>query len=128
MKRITTHSLILAVGIAVGIVVSGCASTQIKRLSGTEFVTQAEQMEEVSSFHWTTYIGISSQRAYLEYGQPAFIGKGGRTTIYWVPLAELPKNIAAGIEAGRVPWKPWHSQTGTKENKANALDAPSSHQ
>ena len=128
MKRIATHSLVLFVGIGIGILVTGCASTRIKRLSGTEFVTQAQQMDDVSSFIWTTYIGKSSQRAYLEYGHPAFLGSGARTTVFWVPLSELPNDISEQLKAGNPPWKPWQSAAETKENKVNALDPPSSGQ
>jgi len=128
MKRIVTHTFILVLGVGIGLLVSECTSTRIKRLTGTEFVNQAEQMKEISSFHWTTYVGSSSQRAYLEYGHPAFIGKGVHTTVYWVPLAELPKDISDQIKTGHLPWKRCDSKTDGKENKADALDPPSSAQ
>jgi hypothetical protein len=88
-------------------IISGCAGTNIKRLTGAEFLNQAKQIELPNSFYWTTYIGISKQRAYLEYGYPAFIGEGMRTTILWTPLAELPKQIVNQLKTGTSPWKSW---------------------
>lgn len=110
MKRIAKYSLAVVVGVALGLLVSGCASTRVKRLSGPEFLNQAEQITQVNSAHWTAYIGSSSQRAYLEFGRPAalynIIGKGIRTTVYWTELSELPEGIAGQLKAGTPPWKP----------------------
>lgn len=119
MKRMTTHAAAVLLGLAAGLILflSGCASTRIKRLSGAEFIYQAEQMKQISSFHWTTYIGSSTQRAYLEFGRPSFlyniIGKGTRTTVYWTELSELPQDIAGQLKAGNPPWKPWWTETRT---------------
>ena len=115
MKRIATYTMTLIVGIATGLVLSGCASTRIKQLSGAEFVDQADEIEQMNSFHWTTYVGRSSQRAYLEFGHPAFIGKGVRTTLFWTPLSELPDEISKKLKEGDVPWKSWHSGTNGLE-------------
>ena len=107
MKTLATHTLTLLVGVTIGVLLSGCAATRIKQLSGTDFVAQAKQMELVSSLDWTTYIGNSKQRAYLEYGHPAFVESGTRTTVYWVPLSELPDDVVQQLKAGDPPWKPW---------------------
>jgi hypothetical protein len=107
MKRMTTRTLPLVVAVSIGLMFSGCAATQIKQLSGTDFVAQAKQMEFVSSYDWTAYIGKSKQRAYLEYGHPALIGSGMQTTVYWVPLSELPDDVVQKLNAGNPPWKPW---------------------
>ena len=119
MKRITTHAVAVLIGLVAGITLSGCASTRIKRLSGAEFVLQAEQIKQVSSFQWTTYIGSSTQRAYLEFGRPTFlyniIGKRTRTTIYWTELSELPQDITEQLKAGTPPWKPWLPETNRTE-------------
>jgi len=119
MKQIATHSLVALVGVAIGLFLSGCASTRITRLSGAEFVNQAKQIEQVSSFHWTTYVGSSTQRAYLEYGRPSLmyniIGKETRTTVYWTELSELPKDIADQLRTGTPPWKPWSTETNGTE-------------
>ena len=105
--KITTHSLVTLVAVAIGLCLSGCASTRIKQLSSEEFVNQAEQMKQISSFHWTTYIGSSTQRAYLEFGRPSLmyniIGKGTRTTVYWTDLSELPQDIAEQLKAEKPP-------------------------
>lgn len=107
MKRLATHTLTLVVGLAIGLMLSGRAASRIRQLSGTDFVAQAKQMELVSSFNWTTYIGKSKQRAYLEYGHPAFVGSGTRTTVYWAPLSELPDDVVLELKAGNPPWKSW---------------------
>jgi RimJ/RimL family protein N-acetyltransferase len=111
MKRQATHTLTLVIGGIIGLMLSGCAATGIERLSGPDFAAQAKQMELMSSSNWTTYIGTSAQRAYLEYGRPAFVGSGTRTTVFWTPLSELPEDIAQKLKQGTPPWKPWHSRT-----------------
>lgn len=115
MKSISTHVMTLLVGIGIGIVLSGCASTTIKRLSGQDFIKQAGQIEQLNSFHWTSYVGNSPGRAYLEFGYPTPFGKGSRTTVYWAPLSELPTEIAQQLNDGNPPWKPWRPQTNMTE-------------
>ena len=115
MKRIATHSVAVLVGVIAGIILSGCAGTRIKRLSGPEFVNRAQQIEQVSSFSWMTYIGSSRQRAYLEFGHPAFVGKGTRTTVFWTPMSELPDDIVQELKEGNPPWKPWEFNTNKTE-------------
>ena len=116
-RRIATHSLAVVAGVTIGLLLPGYASTRIKQLTGAEFLARAQQMELVSSFNWTTYIGSSRQRAYLEFGRPSLlyniIGKETRTTVYWAELSELPADIADQLKAGNPPWKPWR----TKANK-----------
>jgi hypothetical protein len=94
----------LALAIAAGILLAGCASTSIERLSGPEFMEQAK-VGELSGFHWTSYVGSSPGRAYLEAGQPAFVGKGTRTTVYWTYLSELPADFATNLKADDQPRK-----------------------
>lgn len=91
---------------------SGCAGTRIKQLTGPEFLEEAKHTDQLNSFMWTGYIGSSHQRAYLEYGHPAFIGKGMSVTILWTPLEELPSNIVAQIKAGSPPWTNWSDKVG----------------
>lgn len=85
----------------------GCAGTRIRELSAPAFLKQAEQTAVVGSFVWTSYIGSSGQRAYLEYGHPAFLGRGMQMTVYWTPLDGLPTNVVAQIKAGMRPWTNW---------------------
>lgn len=108
MKRILISGVVtLTVG-AVILVLTGCASTRIKQLSGDEFQKQAQQCNLLESFQWTSYVGTSHQNAYLEYGYPAIIGKGMRTTVFWTPLSELPGNLVAQMKAGTPPWTNWN--------------------
>jgi hypothetical protein len=72
---------------------------------------RAAMTDQIGSFAWVSYIGSTHDRAYLEYGHPAFIGSGNRIAVYWTPLAELPGETAALIKAGRRPWTNWLDQT-----------------
>ena len=100
------------------LIVTSCAGTRIKQLSGPEFLKQAAQTEQVGSFAWTSYIGSTYQRAYLEYGHPAFIGSGMQTTVYWTPLSELPSNVVTQISAGMRPWTNWMDRVGQGQQRA----------
>ena len=109
---------------------SGCAGTSIKRLTGPEFMEQARRTDELNSFMWTGYIGTRHQRAYLESGHPAFIGEGMSVTIFWTPLDELPSNIVAQIKAGSPPWTNWADKFGQPAGGAYVSPAagdPSAH-
>ena len=127
MKRIAPLSLAVVTGVIIGIILAGCTSTRIKQISGADFVVEAERMEQISSFHWTNYIGSSKQRAYLEFGRPSLlyniIGKQTRTTVYWTELSELPEDIVDQLKAGNPPWKHWQSETNETE-RAIEFTAP----
>ena len=103
MKKIMIAGMVLALGAAVALMV-GCASTRIKEVSGAEFLQHAQQTDLLGSFVWTSYIGSTHDRAYLEYGHPAFIGSGVQVTVFWTPLSELPSNVVTQITNGVRPW------------------------
>ena len=84
-----------------GVMSAGCAGTSIRKLSGDEFVRKANQASEINSFNWVFFVGYSEQRAYLETGHPALIGGGVQTTVYWVPISELPGDIVACFQHDR---------------------------
>ena len=107
MKRILIIGTVILAVTAGILSLTGCACTRIKQLSGDEFQKQARQCNLMGSFAWTSYIGISHQNAYLEYGHPAFIGKGTSTTVYWTPLSQLPSNLVAQMKEGTPPWTNW---------------------
>ena len=95
----------VAVGLAVGLsLILGCASTRIKGVSADEFLKHVQQADLLGSFVWTSYIGSTHDRAYLEYGHPAFIGSGMQLTVLWTPLSELPSNVVTQIKNGVRPW------------------------
>jgi hypothetical protein len=111
MKRILIiGTVILAVG-AGALLLVGCACTRIEQLSGDEFLKEAQRTGQMNSFRYTSFIGSTHQRAYLESGYPAFIGKGMRTTVYWTPLSELPNNLVAQMKAGTPLWTNWMDKT-----------------
>ena len=91
----------IVLAVAAGSLVSGCASTSIERLSGPAFVRQANEVQQLNSGYWTSYVGCSSSRAYLEYAHPAYIGSGTRTTVYWTELLDLPDDFVAKLEAAK---------------------------
>jgi uncharacterized protein YxeA len=106
MKKTVIGLLMVILMAGFSILLVGCASTTIKHLSGPEFIKQAKEMELISSFQWTSYIGKgASDRVYLEYGHPAFIGKGLKMTVYWTALSELPSELADQLRNGQCPWK-----------------------
>ena len=82
----------------------GCASTRIKEVSGGDFIKHAQQTDVLGSFAWTSYIGSTHDRVYLEYGHQAFIGNGMQVTVFCTPLSELPSNIVTQIKNGVRPW------------------------
>lgn len=105
MKKIVIELLTVILLTGVIILMVGCASTTIKHLSGDAFLEQAKQTEQLGSFQWTSYIGKGGDRVYLEYGHPAFIGKGVKVTVYWTALSELPAELADQLRNGQRPWK-----------------------
>lgn len=104
MNRHLIHLGLIAAMFVAGVLFVGCAGTRVKQLSGPDFLKQAKQTDLVGSFVWTSYIGSTHLRAYLEYGHPALIGNGMRVTIYWVPLSELPSNLVERIRDGKRLW------------------------
>jgi hypothetical protein len=61
------------------------------------------------------YIGHSHQRAYLESGHPAFVGKGTKTIVLWTPLSESPDELVKKLKAENPPWKPNYSPQTPKQ-------------
>lgn len=108
MKKIANNLTKLMAGMLACLLLACCASTRIKSLSGPDFINQAQQIEQINSFYWVTYLGASNRRAYLEYAYPAFIGGGSRVTVFWTPLSELPDDVTQKLKAGTPPWKPWN--------------------
>ncbi len=93
--------------ILAGTLLVGCAGTSVKHLSANEFIEQANQIEQMNSATWTTCIGSSETRVYLEYGDVLALGQRTRTIIYWTELDQLPKDISMKLKEGISPWIPW---------------------
>jgi len=104
MTKIMKRTLTILLGFSCVIILFGCANTRIEHLSGTEFINKADQINQLNSFFWTTYIGASGHKAYLEVERPAFVGKGTRTTVFWTALTDLPKDVVQQIKTGNAPW------------------------
>jgi hypothetical protein len=91
---------------------SGCARTTIKHLPADQFMAQARQIEVMSSATWTTYLGASASRAYLEYGDVLGSGAPSRTIVYWTELDKLPPELRGQLQEGHPPWVPWQQGRG----------------
>jgi hypothetical protein len=103
MRKLMIVGIVVALG-AMATLMLGCASTRIKEVSGSEFLTHAQQADLLGSFAWTSYVGSTHDRAYLECGHPAFIGSGMQVTVFWTPFSELPSNVVTQIRNGVRPW------------------------
>lgn len=90
--------LIGVVGFAVG-----RASSGIEHVSGREFLAYAAPEPAINSAFSATLIGVTHQRAYLEYwsGVPHL---GPAHTVIWTPLSELPADVAQKLREGKNPW------------------------
>lgn len=105
MKKYWKHIASISFCLILAIYMMGCSSTtKVKRLSGSEFLKQAKQTQLIGSFNWTTYIGSTKNRVYLEYGYMSPIRKGASTTIYWTPINELPAEIVEKLKSGEEIW------------------------
>ncbi len=104
---------------SMGLFVSGCASIKIKHLSANDFLAQAKQIEAMNSASWTTYIGASATRAYLEYGDVFGSTAKSRTIVYWTELEGLPPDVRQKLKEGARPWIPW--QDKVDKNRYNNL-------
>lgn len=104
MRQRVTGLGIAGIGVVCGLLLIGCAGTSVKRVSATEFMKRAAPQQRVNSACWQTYIGCSGTKAYVEFGSPAFMGGGVRTTVYWTPLSELSSNLVAGLRACQSKW------------------------
>lgn len=72
----------------------------LRRLDGSDFVTRAWETERSNSATDMSYIGVSGNRAYLQYWS---FGRW-QDIVYWTPLSELPDDLVARLKAGDPPW------------------------
>jgi hypothetical protein len=73
----------------------------------------------MNSASWTTYIGASATRAYLEYGDVFGSNSKSRTIVYWTELEGLPLDIRQKLKEGAQPWLPWHDKV--EKNRQNKI-------
>lgn len=97
MRRIYTICLVAVVAASL----TGC--TSLRHINGSAFVEMAKD-EPISSFHGCTYIGVSHNRAYLQYNRMPFIGRTQRTIVYWTALSDLPVELVKQLRTGNPPW------------------------
>jgi len=94
-----------AIACALSICVTMTACSSLNRVSGEEFIIQAKQINKLESAKSTAYIGASKKNAYLEQWRAGALSSKGSTSVIWVPIAELPTDIADKIKAGQNPWQ-----------------------
>jgi hypothetical protein len=119
--KLTGRRLIRAGAVSAVLLLAGCASTQIKHLDADEFVDNAKAIEQVNSAMWTTYIGASHGRAYLEYQDMLTLSGKPKTVVFWTELDGLPDDLTKRLRAGDPPWTPW------QERGPAALESPEGH-
>lgn len=105
----------MAMLILVGAVSAGCASTRIKHVDADDFITRAKVMEQPETLLHVTFIGVSHDRAYLEYQDYLTLSGKPVTTVVWTRLEDLLPELADKLRAGNPPWVPW--QTKTKKHE-----------
>lgn len=114
MNKLGPSLLIVATTIIVTFAAAGCSS--LRKVSGPEFLDQAKLITWPTSIYSANYIGITTDRAYIEQSRVNFIGKGFRTVVYWTPISELPDDIAKQLKAGHPPWVPFNPPFQTATN------------
>ena len=81
---------------------AGRLSSGIQRVSGSEFLRHADP-PQVNSAYSARLIGVTDERAYLEYWS-ALRFWGTEHTVIWTPLSELPADVAQKLSEGTNPW------------------------
>jgi len=100
MKRLTTVAACCLV-----FSLSACRGPRLRHVDGDEFLRLAESSELAHSIQWSTYVGRSWTRAYLELTSILPLWWGG-TTVYWTELGELPRELTKQLQVGDSPWVP----------------------
>jgi hypothetical protein len=108
MKRAVFSTFLALVAGAVIPILSGCTSTsQIKQLSGHEFLKRAQDCDVKGTAVLTIFTGCTSENAYLKSECPSLLGKGTSTIVYWTPLSELSRDLVEELKAGKPSWASW---------------------
>lgn len=97
----------------------GCAGTTMKQVSANDFLARAKRIEAMNSASWTTYIGASATRVYLEYGDMLGSSSKPRTIVYWTELEALPPDIRRKLHEGVRPWVPWHENVDKNTSRTS---------
>ena len=99
MKRITTTLLFsLSIFLASG-------GSDLNRVDATEFSKIGEATQIIGSASQYGLAGVKDGRAFIKHWTAITVTGDSRTVHYWIPLAELPPDIASALVAGRNPWR-----------------------
>lgn len=88
------------------ITLTGCAGTSIKYVSPESFIQKANEID--GSATWYTYIGKSTRRIYLEYGNVITSGlisglsDKPAVTVYWTNLDQIPDGFVLELEQKKI--------------------------
>lgn len=94
-----------------GLILSGCSSTNLKHVDAETFLRYAEPRSSMT-LEFPIYIGSTRDNVYLEFkNYMTFFRKAPVTTVYWTELDSLPNEISEMIKSGQSPWIPFdHKQ------------------
>lgn len=118
MKKSIAVFILLSLTLLAIFFTSGCVGTRIKYLPPEEFVAQSKRIG--TSIKWTTNIGVSETRAYLEHHELG-VSSNSRTTVYWTELEALPYNFRNKLKEGAPPCPPLQEERKEKRSKFTLL-------
>jgi len=98
MKRITT-TLLFSLSFFLA---SGCSG--LERVDAAEFARLGVATQTIGSASQYELAGVKDGRAFIKHWTAITLTGGSRTVHYWIPLAELPPEIASALGEGRNPW------------------------
>ena len=84
---------------------AGCSS--VKRIDAQTFLQHGKDSSLLGSATSYDVIGISHDRAYIQYDTIVTLSGRPATYVYWTPLSELPTNIVTDLRNGKDPWRQW---------------------
>ena len=95
--------VVLIVGGAAGFAI-GRMSSGIERVSGSEFLGYASQIDMPQSVLAAAFLGTDGVRVYLSYWRGVRFLRA-EYTVVWTPLSELPSDVAQKLREGTNPWR-----------------------
>lgn len=81
---------------------SGCSD--LERVDAATFMKYGEATQTIGSATDYDLAGVKEERAFIRYWTAVTILGKGKTIHYWIPLSELPPEIAKELREGRNPW------------------------
>lgn len=105
---------------------AGCAGTSIRHVSAEDFLKKANALGQVNSASWTTFVGCSPTRAYLEsgdlFGVIRLSKDRTRYVVYWTELTGLPPEVSAKLKEGTLLTNPAGTDSVSTGKSLNVLN------